>query len=965
MVGVAKGTLRQAMSAMADDPVELAVIDPAVPDVEAVRQAALRRGSAVLVLDAGRDALAQIVERLAGRRGLDALHIVGHGRDGAILLAGAELDSAAAGRRAGLLIRIGAALAPGGALLLYGCGVAATAHGRGFVARLADLTGAVVAAATGPVGAADLGGGWALAHRHGRVAAAPLAVPAMAGLLATFTVTNLNDSGAGSLRQAITDANAGAGADSIVFQAGVTGTITPTSELPAITESLTITGPGRTDLTLSGGFARLSFDDGDDAVHQDAAVSGITFSGTSFYAILSQENLSLDDIRVTEHSYDDFVGIGSVHILNPDTTLSISNTTFDNFLLFQSRPIYLVGTSSSPSVTLANVTVDGDNVAYITSSNRSLTVSNLVFTNASDAFGFFFANSIVTKVGSDTLDLSSVADTNFFYNGTIIVSEGTVALSNNNQIGSASASLTLDGGTLAVTGATTIDHAISTGTVGGTISLSADATISSVISGTGNLIKTGASTLTLSGTNTHTGTTTVSAGTLRLSGGNALSDTGTVDVAAGATLDLNGTDETIGALTGAGTITTGAGSITLSNPGASTFTGTLSGTGTLSVASGVTLKGTGTYSTPVEVLSGAVIAPGNSPGTLSTGNLTLASGSSATMEIDGTTAGTQYDQVVVTGTVTINNATLSTVFGYTSATGDSYVLISNDGADAVTGSFNGLAEGATFTSNGRTYQISYAGSDGNDVILTDTGAAPVSDTGSDGGGGGTGPYHLLGTTGNETFFGSDGNDTVSALAGDDSVLAGSGADLAYGNLGADSLVGNAGNDTLFGGQDSDLLYGNQGVDLLYGNLGADTIFGGQDADTAYGGQDDDLLYGNLGDDLILGGLDDDILYGGQGDDTLTGGAGNDLIVGGLGSDRFALGSGDGADSISGFSQAEGDVIAVATDVNGTGIASAADLLALLTADGDGNAFLDLGGGNTVTLLGVPPQAAAAEWFVVA
>ncbi len=55
---------------------------------------------------------------------------------------------------------------------------------------------------------------------------------------ATFTVINLNDSGAGSLRQAITDANASVGADVISFS--VAGTITLSSDLPEITEDLQI-----------------------------------------------------------------------------------------------------------------------------------------------------------------------------------------------------------------------------------------------------------------------------------------------------------------------------------------------------------------------------------------------------------------------------------------------------------------------------------------------------------------------------------------------------------------------------------------------------------------------------------------------------------------------------------------------------------------------------------------------------
>ena len=58
----------------------------------------------------------------------------------------------------------------------------------------------------------------------------------------TFTVSNLNDSGAGSLRQAVLDANAHAGADQIAFASGLRGTITLTTGQLTITDSVTIDG---------------------------------------------------------------------------------------------------------------------------------------------------------------------------------------------------------------------------------------------------------------------------------------------------------------------------------------------------------------------------------------------------------------------------------------------------------------------------------------------------------------------------------------------------------------------------------------------------------------------------------------------------------------------------------------------------------------------------------------------------
>ena len=77
-----------------------------------------------------------------------------------------------------------------------------------------------------------------------------LAVLNSSAAAATLTVINLNDSGAGSLRQAI--AAAAPTNDVIVFAPGVTGTITLTSGELYFTKNLTIRGPGATNLTVSG-----------------------------------------------------------------------------------------------------------------------------------------------------------------------------------------------------------------------------------------------------------------------------------------------------------------------------------------------------------------------------------------------------------------------------------------------------------------------------------------------------------------------------------------------------------------------------------------------------------------------------------------------------------------------------------------------------------------------------------------
>src|SRR5262249_35839061 len=76
----------------------------------------------------------------------------------------------------------------------------------------------------------------------------------------TFTVSNLNDAGPGSLRQAVLAANASPGADVIAFSPAVRGTLTLTSGELAVSDDLTISGPGAGRLTVSGNHASRVFD---------------------------------------------------------------------------------------------------------------------------------------------------------------------------------------------------------------------------------------------------------------------------------------------------------------------------------------------------------------------------------------------------------------------------------------------------------------------------------------------------------------------------------------------------------------------------------------------------------------------------------------------------------------------------------------------------------------------------------
>jgi trimeric autotransporter adhesin len=241
---------------------ELVFVDSAVANADTLLEALLlERGTGpvvdVVYIGLEDDGLAVITQALASEQGVTAIHIVSHGDDGVLLLGNARVDAASLLQRQAEIEGWNQALNSQADLLLWGCDVGAGDIGQAFVAELAALTGADVAASTNPTGAAALGGDWQLELRTGSIESEAssdnLGLNSYTGTLGVYTVTNLNNSGAGSLRQAIIDANAAGGADSIGFS--VFGTINLTSDLPQITSQISVDGtnaaaPG---ITLNGG----------------------------------------------------------------------------------------------------------------------------------------------------------------------------------------------------------------------------------------------------------------------------------------------------------------------------------------------------------------------------------------------------------------------------------------------------------------------------------------------------------------------------------------------------------------------------------------------------------------------------------------------------------------------------------------------------------------------------------------
>ncbi len=115
----------------------------------------------------------------------------------------------------------------------------------------------------------------------------------------------------------------------------------------------------------------------------------------------------------------------------------------------------------------------------------------------------------------------------------------------------------------------------------------------------------------------------------------------------------------------------------------------------------------------LSVLGGPLTPGGSSVGSTSVeGSLSLGGGLMATISGPGVN-----DLVVVTGTVALDGPLTLVIGGYVPDPTAEFLLLRNDGSDAVIGNFSDLPEGAPVTVGGVPCVISYTGGDGNDIVL--------------------------------------------------------------------------------------------------------------------------------------------------------------------------------------------------------------------------------------------------------
>jgi autotransporter-associated beta strand protein len=195
----------------------------------------------------------------------------------------------------------------------------------------------------------------------------------------------------------------------------------------------------------------------------------------------------------------------------------------------------------------------------------------------------------------------------------------------------------------------------------------------------------------------------------------------------GATLELGGTISGTNGLTKGGNgildLAASTGSNTYSgnttiNGGTVYVNNTQAGSPVI-VNSGATLGGTGTVG-PITTNSGTV-SPGTSAPSILTGSssLTMGTGSTFAVQLNGPNAGTDYSQLVVASQVALGGATLSATATPQATPNNQFTIIDNTSGGPVNGTFAGLNEGAQLTISGAPFRITYMGGpNSNDVVLT-------------------------------------------------------------------------------------------------------------------------------------------------------------------------------------------------------------------------------------------------------
>ena len=335
---------------------EVAFINSTVKDAETIIKQ-LGSDVDIVKLDSA-NAFDEIQAYLNTHSNVDSIHIFTHGNEGVFKIGSTTVDNDFLDANKNIFASWGKSLTKEADIMIYGCNTADTAAGKTLIGRLATITGADVAASTDATGR---DGNWALEYRVGIIDTSEYLIAGYNYNLAygdvLLAVTNANDSGTGSLRWAVEQANEIEGVNVIIFSKDVFRTpqsINLTSGEMLITESVVIKGLGSTLITVNGMDHSRVFEVASTAT---VAISGMTITrGAAFGAdnggaIAVDGTLQLENVEISNSHV--VANGGAIYVSNTGVLytmkVAISDSTAQGF----GNGIYSEGTLSLYNSTIA------------------------------------------------------------------------------------------------------------------------------------------------------------------------------------------------------------------------------------------------------------------------------------------------------------------------------------------------------------------------------------------------------------------------------------------------------------------------------------------------------------------------------------------------------------------------------------------------------------------------------------
>ncbi|MDZ8035549.1 DUF4347 domain-containing protein [Nostoc sp. DedSLP04] len=690
----------------------------------------------------------------------------------------------------------------------------------------------------------------------------------------TFVVTNTNDSGSGSLRQAILNANATVGADTItfagVFTDAIPDIITLTSGKLIITNDITILGTGASNLIVSG--------------NNSSGVFEISGSGT---------DASIDGLKIANANDP----LGSI-LLNSNTSLSLTNSTVSD------NRGEVGGIFNRGTLSLTGSTVSGNGGSSLGGgifNKGKLSINNSTVSNNNANVGFNTAyGGGIFNTGKVSINNSTVSNNSAFASGLErggpdpypsygggIYNLGTVDITNSTVSNNSAA----DGGGISNSGTFNLINS----TVSG----------NSVYYTGGGILNSGTLTLTNDTITNNTAEGFDYSG-VSGNGGGVFSNGGNVivgDTIIAGNSYIPYSDDSSNSRDVSGNFTDAGNNLIGDNTGSTGFTtSTLVGIRTKPIdprLSPLQNNGGTTFTNALLADSPAINAGNNAliPAGITTdqrggqfNRISKGKVDIGALEFNGLNGTNGADNLVGKNYSDIINAqagndTITGNQGNDILTGgggkDKFVYKLGDGVDTIT-DFGGLGKGSNpsaaiiaevdtlkfqgagltarnllLTQNGNNLEITFEGVADNKVILQNFPLENLENVSA------VGNILFNGQTSiSESFDVFDANSTQNAILNKNTV----------------TFLNDVNNNLNGFDNSADVINGQEGDDRIDGKSGNDLLRGGAGNDTLLGGADNDSLVGGVGNDSLVGGAGNDILVGGEDNDTLTGGAGNDQFI---------------------------------------------------------------------------------------